>query len=124
MTNPTMIKVTCSRCNGSGHFSFNLVRGTVCFGCEGAGSKIVDAKKHARAETAKAKRDAELKANRALRAELADIVFNEMNAEFGPFPDTPKGHLDMVNACQRAYGKTPGDFVNERIAAFHKANSK
>lgn len=121
MTNPTMIKVTCPRCAGSGHFSFNLVRGTVCFGCEGAGFKIVDAKKHARAMTAKAKRDEATVASRALRAELATIVFAEMNAEFGPFPDTPKGSYDLTMACQRAYGKTPGDFVNERMVAFNQS---
>lgn len=122
MTNPTMIKVTCSRCNGSGHFSFNLVRGTVCFGCEGAGFKIVDAKKHARAETAKAKRDEATAASRALRAELSTIVFAEMDAEFGPFPDTPKGSYDLTMACQRKYGKAPGDFVTERMLAFNQSN--
>jgi hypothetical protein len=28
---------TCGRCGGRGHYSFNLVHGTVCFGCGGKG---------------------------------------------------------------------------------------
>lgn len=30
---------TCSRCGGSGHFSFNLKDGTKCYGCNGSGVK-------------------------------------------------------------------------------------
>lgn len=30
--------VSCPRCGGGGHYSFNLVRGTVCFQCNGLGS--------------------------------------------------------------------------------------
>lgn len=26
---------TCGRCGGSGHYSFNLMHGTVCYGCSG-----------------------------------------------------------------------------------------
>jgi DnaJ-class molecular chaperone len=33
-----IISVTCKRCGGSGKFSFNLIRGTVCFGCNGSGN--------------------------------------------------------------------------------------
>lgn len=29
--------VVCSRCSGSGHYSFNLVNGTTCFKCHGSG---------------------------------------------------------------------------------------
>ena len=28
---------TCSRCGGSGHYSFNLMHGTMCYGCNGKG---------------------------------------------------------------------------------------
>jgi hypothetical protein len=31
---------TCSRCGGSGHYSYNVIDGTVCFGCRGSGSKL------------------------------------------------------------------------------------
>jgi hypothetical protein len=30
---------TCSRCGGSGHYSFNLMHGTMCYGCSGSGIK-------------------------------------------------------------------------------------
>jgi hypothetical protein len=35
-TNQELIKVTCARCNGTGQFSFNLLDGDVCYGCNGA----------------------------------------------------------------------------------------
>jgi hypothetical protein len=31
--------VTCSRCGGSGKFSFNLMHGDMCYGCSGSGVK-------------------------------------------------------------------------------------
>jgi len=33
-------KVTCGRCGGSGHYSFNMMHGTVCYGCGGSGVKL------------------------------------------------------------------------------------
>lgn len=30
----------CSRCQGSGHHSFNLRYGTICFGCNGSGEQL------------------------------------------------------------------------------------
>jgi hypothetical protein len=41
---------TCGRCAGSGHYSFNLMHGTVCFGCGGSGIKLT--KRGAAAKTA------------------------------------------------------------------------
>ena len=32
-------KETCGRCGGSGHFSYNQITGTRCFGCEGSGER-------------------------------------------------------------------------------------
>jgi hypothetical protein len=32
---PELLK-TCSRCGGTGHFSFNQLDGTICYGCNGA----------------------------------------------------------------------------------------
>ncbi|NLP65551.1 hypothetical protein [Paraburkholderia sacchari] len=31
--------MTCSRCGGSGHFSYNQIHGTRCYGCNGTGKK-------------------------------------------------------------------------------------
>jgi len=30
---------TCTRCNGTGRYSFNLQHGTMCFGCKGTGKQ-------------------------------------------------------------------------------------
>ena len=30
---------TCTRCNGTGRYSFNLVHGTKCYGCNGTGKQ-------------------------------------------------------------------------------------
>lgn len=32
--------VTCGRCGGGGHYSYNQITGTTCFGCLGAGVKL------------------------------------------------------------------------------------
>lgn len=32
--------VTCGRCGGTGHYSFNLIDGTRCYGCNGKGWKL------------------------------------------------------------------------------------
>jgi hypothetical protein len=53
-----IIAVTCTRCSGSGHFSFNLTRGTVCFGCNGSGLTQTTEDKIATAKLAKVKSDA------------------------------------------------------------------
>lgn len=31
---------TCRRCGGSGHFSFNLIHGSVCYGCSGTSYQL------------------------------------------------------------------------------------
>ena len=110
-------KITCTRCDGSGSFSFNLARGTVCFGCEGAGFVMVDAAKHAKAQAAKAIRNAKQAATMARRAELAAKISAEMNAVYGPFPATEKGAYELMCAVQRATGKTIGDMVAAALAA-------
>lgn len=112
-----LIKITCSRCGGSGRYSFNLVRGTVCFGCEGIGYRMVDAVKEARRLAAKAKRNAASEAVRERRIILAAQVRAELDAELGPFSDDEKGSYDRVCACQRKHGKTPGDIVQAKLFA-------
>ena len=33
-------KVICSRCGGSGHYSYNPIHGTMCYGCQGKGFNL------------------------------------------------------------------------------------
>lgn len=37
---PLFEAVVCSRCCGTGNYSFNMVHGTTCYGCSGAGWKL------------------------------------------------------------------------------------
>jgi phage/plasmid primase-like uncharacterized protein len=110
------IQIKCARCGGTGRFSFNLRDGTKCYGCEGAGIVTVDEKKHARSLAAAEKRRAGALAKSAARDAVASEVWSEMTAQFGPFSNDAKGAYDLVTACQRAHGKTPGQIVNERLA--------
>jgi hypothetical protein len=41
---------TCGRCGGSGHYSFNQINGTTCFGCGGTGLALTKRGKAARAK--------------------------------------------------------------------------
>lgn len=68
---PNMIRVPCSRCDGSGHFSFNLVNGTVCFKCAGAKYLLVDEKKHLKAVALRAVRASTAQANSIARQAAA-----------------------------------------------------
>ena len=113
----TTTKINCTRCNGSGSYSFNLRDGSKCYGCMGQGFTMVDAAKHAKAAKARAARASTQQAQAARRTELAQIVCAELDATFGPFANTVRGAYDRVTACQRAFGKTPGDMVQERLAA-------
>jgi hypothetical protein len=118
-----MKKITCPRCNGSGNHSFNLIRGTVCFKCDGAGYLTVDAKTHSRNQKAAAKRKEQRDAERELRAKIAAEVSSELQKELGPFPDTCKGGYDMVMACREKHGKTPGEIVQSRLEVILAAQS-
>ena len=62
-----IINVTCKRCYGSGNFSFNLIRGTVCFGCNGVGTVQTTEAKINAAKKGKIKSDAK-------KAEQNDIM--------------------------------------------------
>ena len=37
---PALEHITCTRCNGSGKFSFNAVHGDMCYGCKGTGYNL------------------------------------------------------------------------------------
>ena len=68
-----LISVTCTRCAGAGHYSFNLTRGTVCFGCDGAGTVQTTQAKVAAAKRAKIKADAKLARNQEnMAAKIAE----------------------------------------------------
>lgn len=118
MTN--QIKVICSRCNGSGHYSFNLARGTVCFGCEGTGFKMVDAAEYAKKLAKNIAIGKKRAAQDALRQQIAAELYAEKNAQYGPFPNNERGAYDLWVACMQNEGKSIGDMVNAKLNELSK----
>lgn len=49
MSAPVFETQTCSRCGGSGNYSFNLMHGSRCYGCAGSGTVYTKRGKAARA---------------------------------------------------------------------------
>lgn len=47
------VKGACPRCGGSGHFSYNQMDGTICYGCMGSGVKIMEVRWYTDAERAR-----------------------------------------------------------------------
>lgn len=83
-----MHRAACRRCGGSGHYSFNLMHGTICFRCRGA---KFEPRKFVRlftaTELAKRNASAEKRAvKKALKAEIAAgvaaVEFEEKKSEF------------------------------------------
>ncbi len=109
---------TCGRCGGSGRYSFNLVRGTVCFRCDGAGVVTVNVAAEEKKAARVAERNAvELARREQVLAALAEVV-TEMNAVYGPFDvTTVLGMEGLNNATFRATGKTCYQHRDERLKA-------
>ena len=57
---------TCSRCGGSGHYSYNQIDGTVCYGCGGRGVQLT-----------KRGRAAQEYYNELLKKPIAEIVIGD-----------------------------------------------
>lgn len=96
-TNNTAI-ISCPRCNGSGHYSFNLIDGTMCYRCRGAGRVKVNIAKQAQSRAAAAKRDEEESARRNTYIAAMAEVRKRFNAEFG-FGITTERGLDLLNSA-------------------------
>lgn len=118
-TQAALTKFTCSRCGGSGRYSFNLMHGTKCFGCNGAGYVMLDAKKEAARQARKAKAKEARKASDEKRQELVKYFQNKFSEEFGiPLldgPEGPKSVYDLGCAVMKKYGKNIGKFVVEAL---------
>ena len=76
----TLIK--CSRCAGSGRYSFNLVRGTVCFRCNGVGSVLVDPVAHAKTKAKSAARKAAASADMDARIAAGNALSDARAARY------------------------------------------
>lgn len=115
-----MIKMVCSRCGGSGKFSYNLIHGDMCYGCSGSGYVLRDEAKEA-ARVARNRKASEIrKEEMARRVELANSFLAQFSAEFGiPMVEGPgamKASYEIGVAVQRKYGRKISDFVNDEMS--------
>jgi hypothetical protein len=84
----------CSRCGGTGNYSYNEIDGTMCYGCHGKGVQIVEKriytdKEKASQERAKAKREAKKEAERLANIQNAEIEKqNRVNEYIKNYPMT------------------------------------
>lgn len=78
-------KMTCTRCGGSGSYSFNLRDGTICYGCRGAGyvmKNVADLEKKAKSAAA---REAASNAKREKYIAAMTAVKTKLNPVYGSF---------------------------------------
>lgn len=69
------VKGACPRCGGSGHFSYNQMDGTICYGCMGSGVKIMEVRWYTDAERARMDKSAETRRATAQAARAARIAY-------------------------------------------------
>ena len=87
------VRGKCPRCGGSGHYSYNQMDGTRCYGCNGTGVKIMNVRWYTDAQRAAMDRAAEKRAEkRAVVQEERRIRFAARNA-FGFGND---GYITLV----------------------------
>jgi len=112
----TIEKQTCPRCGGSGKYSFNLMHGSMCYGCKGTGYVMVDKAAQAKNKLAKEKRQEQQKAIQAKTKAAYDSIADEMNKIHGPFDLTTElGHHQLNQAVYKQHGKDIYRLRDERM---------
>ena len=95
------VKGVCPRCNGSGHYSYNQMDGTRCYGCNGSGTAILTVRAYSEKEynrmqtandRARAKREAEKEAKARDLVENAAKYKHEVALKLG-FGEDEKVYL-------------------------------
>lgn len=94
------IKITCSRCSGSGKFSFNLIRGDVCFGCSGLGYTMTTQEKITAAKKAKIASDAKKAVKDALTAKLVFDYNVALYARIEKYKNDPRIGVKTQARCE------------------------
>lgn len=112
-----LTKTTCSRCGGSGHYSFNLIHGTVCFRCGGVGFVMVNLKNEERNKRAKQIRESERVARCEMMRRLSQEVISEWNANYNFDTNTELGIDQLNRKVWEATGRTIWEIRDERAKA-------
>jgi len=105
-------KVMCGRCMGSGHYSFNLMDGTICYGCNGRKFKVeivpvYSAEKLAKMDVTKGKAQARKQAQKAVQAAEQKVKADAAREVF------MATHGALIS---RAQAVTGNDFVTDILA--------
>ena len=73
------VRMACPRCGGSGHYSYNSMDGTMCYGCMGSGKIVNEVRAYTEKEYAAMERAAERAKERKIEAKAAkdkDLIDN------------------------------------------------
>lgn len=75
------VKIPCKRCGGTGHYSYNSLDGTRCYGCGGVGYNIAEVRAYTEKEKAAQERAAAAKAAKLEQKKQQKIKNNIENRE-------------------------------------------
>ncbi len=103
----------CGRCCGTGHYSFNLIDGTMCYGCMGTGARTYKTSPKVRA-AAKAKRDAKREASAAKREARAVSIRQSLEAFMVDLLDDPRCTPRELRDLHEGMADVPYDSLNMR----------
>jgi hypothetical protein len=133
----------CKRCGGTGHYSFNQIDGTVCYGCNGSGlGKVttrVDAIKRANARRAAARKRQRVEEARLVKQEQERQEWADAHSELAEgLAKVAKAHrdedssilgigvlLDFAQQAQwRPLSPKQTDFATKLLAAYIERQDK
>lgn len=101
------VKGKCPRCGGSGHYSYNQMDGTRCYGCNGTGIKIMNVRWYTESQRATMDRAAEKRAEAAqAKKEARRVKFAARNAfGFGEpgYITLYKGDMEVISAYFKSF---------------------
>ncbi len=111
---PTFEHVTCGRCGGTGSYSFNMMHGSRCYGCNGSGFKLT---KRGRAA------QAYLSSLRQIPAKdfvVGDLIYAEFMSSAGFY------RIESITPKRRPVSTPEGwDYENgQEVLAFRAHNTK
>lgn len=97
----------CPRCGGSGHYSYNQIDGTKCYGCMGSGKKTITVRWYTDAERARMDRAAEKRAEaKAIKVEARRVKMAARNTfGFGEagYITVYKGDPDVISEYFKSF---------------------